>query len=236
MKPFLVFMCSKCRSFTNAPAGQKHRRCSFCGNIIDITKAASAVFDSPEMAVAAVKEFNASRGGDAFERAVEKSKERLLSLIPQDRLKTQDVESSIETTLPSGKGNRLMRLLEKEAKDDACSLDRIESLCKEYYLDWAWVEEQLTKLSNQGLVVFPRPWTVRLVQESSRRMESKTSIDVSKEILTLLKESGGEIHFDRLVKHFGEMGVSPSSVESSLNSLMNRGVIYEPRPGLVSLI
>ena len=236
MKPFLVFMCSKCRNFTNAPAGQKHRKCSYCGKIIDITKAASAVFDSPEMAVVAVKEFNASRGGDAFEKAVEKSRERLLSLMPSEQLESHDVESSSETELPSGKGKRLMRLLEKEAKDDACTLDRIETLCMEYHLEWAWVEEQLIKLSNRGLVAFPRPWTVKLVQEPVGEMESKTSIDVSKEILEVLKNSGGKIPFDALAKHFGELGVNVSSVESSLNSLMNRGVVYEPRPGLVSLI
>jgi hypothetical protein len=229
-------MCPKCRNFTNAPVGQKRRRCSYCGKIIDITKAASAVFDTPEMAVVAVKEFNASRGGDAFERAVEKSREKLLSLMPPNQLKSQDVESSTETTLPSGKSKRLMRLLEKEAKDEACALDRIESLCKEYHLDWIWVEDQLTKLSNRGLVVFPRPWTVKLVQEPVGEMEVTTSIDVSKDILELLRKSGGEIYFDALAKHFAEMGVSVASVESSLNSLMNRGAIYEPRPGLVSLI
>jgi hypothetical protein len=229
-------MCPKCRNFTNAPVGQKHRKCSYCGKIIDISKAASAIFDTPEMAVVAVKEFNASRGGDAFEKAVEKSRERLQSLIPSDELRSKDVESTGESVLPSGKGKRLMRLLEKEAKSKPCSLDRIESLCKEYHLDWVWVEDQLTKLSNRGLVVFPRPWTVKLVQESAKESGTEITVDVSKDILELLKKSGGKLHFDELVEHFGGRGVSVSSVESSLNNLMNQGSIYEPRSGLVSLI
>lgn len=236
LKPYLVFMCPKCRNFTNAPAGQKRRRCSYCGKIIDITKAATAVFDTPEQASLAVKQFNASRGGDAFEQAVEKSKERVRDLIPPSKLSVDDVKGSPRRDLPSGKGKRLMRLLEREAADAACTLDEIESLCDEYQLEWQWVEEQLAKLANRGILVFPRPWSVQLVRESSRKSDTRKNVDISKEIVVLLKEFGGEILFDELVKHFASADIDMDSIIESLDRLMNRGEVYEPRSGLISLV
>ncbi|NHI83004.1 MAG: hypothetical protein EAX81_01685 [Candidatus Thorarchaeota archaeon] len=236
LKPFLVFMCPKCKNFTNAPVGQKRRRCSYCGKIIDITKAATAIFDSPEKASAAVKQFNASRGGDAFDQAVRKTREKMKELIPLTKLRASDVKSNLRQDLPSGKARRLMRLLENEATEKACTLDRIELLCAEYQLDWAWVEHQLTKLANRGVIVFPRPWSIRLVQIASASSKSDLKIDASKEIIVLLKKAGGEMLFDEIVKHFALADVGIDSVEESLDHLMSRGEIYEPKSGMISLI
>ncbi|MFW9846619.1 MAG: hypothetical protein ACFFD6_07720, partial [Candidatus Thorarchaeota archaeon] len=172
-KPFLVFMCPKCRNFTNAPVGQKHRRCSYCGTIIDITKAASALFDSPEKASAAVKEFNASRGGEEFHEAVERSKDRVRALLPSKQVRKKDIFAKEEGELPSRKSQRLMKLLEKEAKTNPCSLDRIADVCSDYQLDWSWTEDQINKLANRGELIFPRPWMIQLVGTSGENLESK---------------------------------------------------------------
>ncbi|MFX1559465.1 MAG: hypothetical protein ACFFBL_02645 [Promethearchaeota archaeon] len=236
MKPFLVFMCSKCSNFTNAPAGQKRRRCSYCGSIIDISKAASALFDTPEMASAAVKEFNASRGGDEFERAVERSRERVLALLPKERVSAEDISSKDETTKLPGKRKRLMQLLHKEAKSTPCSLDRLEELCSSYELDWKWVEGQLEGLSNDGTLIFPRPWSVQLVvtDDLTKTMEF-VSRDVTVEILSLLKESEKMMKIIGIIEKFGEQGISERSVETSLEKLMQKGEIFEPKRGYVSL-
>ena len=236
MKPFLVFMCSKCRNFTNAPAGQKRRRCSYCGTIIDISKAASALFDTPEMASTAVKEFNASRGGDEFEKAVERSRERVLALLPKERVNAEDISSKDETTRPPGKRKRLMKLLNKEAKSTPCSLDRIEELCPEYELEWKWVEGQLEGLSNDGTLIFPRPWSVQLVVADDPTMSKETtSRDVTVEILALLQGPEKMVKVLEIVTRFGKQGISERSVETSLEKLMQKGEIFEPKSGYVSL-
>ena len=235
MKPFLVFMCTKCRNFTNAPVGQKHRRCSYCGTIIDISKAATALFDTPKMASDAVKEFNASRGGDEFDLAVERSKERIRALLPKDPVKVEEISSS-DTSTPPGKRKRLMKLLQKEASRSQCSLDRIEELCPNYELDWKWVEGQLEGLSNSGVLIFPRPWSVQLVvTDDTTKSKETTSRDVTMEILSLLQESKEPLRVRDLVKRFGEKGISEKSVETSLEKLMQKGEIFEPRSGHVSL-
>ena len=215
-KPFLVFRCPKCKNFTNAPAGQKRRRCSYCGHIIDISKAACALFDTPEKASSAVKKFNASRGGDSFMKAVKASKERVRVLLPPEKLSLKDVIDKSEEGLPTGKSKRLLELLEREASKSACSLDRIAELCPEYQLDWLWVEDQINKLSNRGTLIFPRPWTVQLVG--------------------WIQERGGEAEVVHVVEHFEELGISKESVESSLDRLMNQGVIYVPKTGLIGLV
>jgi hypothetical protein len=237
MKQFLVFMCSKCRNFTNAPVKQKRRRCSYCGTIIDVSKAASALFDTPEKASEAVKEFNASRGGDEFEKAVERSRERVLALLPKERVSIEDISSKDEGSRPPGKRTRLMELLHNEAKKTPCSLDRIEELCSDYELEWSWVEGQLESLSNDGTLVFPRPWSVQLVvAEDMSESKDVFSRDVTAEILNLLQESNKALRVTDIVKRFSERGISEQSVETSLEKLMQKGDIFEPERGYVSLV
>ncbi|NHI89481.1 MAG: hypothetical protein EAX87_08160 [Candidatus Thorarchaeota archaeon] len=237
MKPFLVFMCPKCRNFTNAPVGQKRRRCSYCGTIIDISKAASAIFDTPETASLAVKEFNASRGGDEFERAVEKSRERILALLPKQRVSAEEISSGNDRARPPGMRKRLMKLLHSEASTRPCSLDRIEELCPDYGLDWKWVEGQLENLSNDGTLVFPRPWSVQLVA-TDRLPKSKEIVtkDVTNEILEILQLSEEMTSVNDIKEKLSEKGISENSIETSLEKLMQKGEIFEPKSGFVSLV
>jgi len=235
LKQYFVFMCSKCRNFTLAPITQKSRRCSYCGSIIDIKKAAKALFETPETATKAVKEFNA-RGSDEFEKAVERSKERVKSLLPKERIEAESLDSRGQD-LPSGKTQRLMLLLEREAKDKPRSLGEIEGLCNRYQLEWAWVEEQLSKLSNAGVVIFPRPWTLKLVPSvETTDNERGNIVDVSKEIMEFLRQKGNQTTLQRIVSYFETKGVSKASVESSLAKLLRDGEIFEPKSGTVNLV
>jgi len=235
LNPFLVFMCSKCRNFTNAPAGQKRRRCSYCGTIIDISKAASALFDTPEKASDAVKEFNASRGGDEFDKAVERSRDRVRAFLPKERVSIEDISSKEDQSRPPGKRKRLMDLLQKEAKKTHCSLDRIEELCPDYELEWKWVEGQLESLSNNGTLIFPRPWSVQLVaSEDMTKSKDTSSKDVTVEILALLQGQGKVLKVVDIIKRFSSQGISEESVETSLEKLMQKGEIFEPKSGYIS--
>lgn len=237
MKQFLVFMCSKCRGFTNAPAGQKHRRCSYCGSIIDITKANLALFDSPDQASAAVKEFNASKGGDEFKIAVEKSRERIKALMPKESVKRADITSKGDQPIPEGKRRRLMSILDKVARESPCSLDELETLSAEEGLAWSWVEKQIESLSNNGALIFPRPWTVQLVAvEDTDTTSQLATRDVTSDILELLRQEGRPVKVDAIIRHFKKRGISEVSVDSSLERLMRNGDIYQPDASSVSLV
>ncbi len=237
MKQFLVFMCSKCRGFTNAPAGQKRRRCSYCGSIIDITKANLALFDSPEQASAAVKAFNASKGGDEFEEAVERSRERIKALLPSKPVNADELTSKDKTPPPEGKRRRLMTILEKEARDRSCSLDLLEELTTAEGLTWTWVEKQIESLSNSGGLIFPRPWTIQIViTDEVDIQDATTTKDVSSEIISLLKKHEGPLKVKEIVQHFKKKGISEASVDSSLERLMRSGDIFQPTASSVSLV
>jgi hypothetical protein len=237
LKPFLVFKCPKCKNFTNAPAGQKRRRCSYCGTIIDITKAACALFDSPEQASNAVKEFNAARGGDEFQKSVDRSRDRVRALMPKETVAASDISDEETASKTPGKRRRLMALLEREAKKAPISLDRIEELCPRYELDWKWVEGQLEGLSNSGTLIFPRPWSVLLVVSEDNNDDTETvSRDVTVDILAHLSESDKSIKVTDLIKWFEENGISEASVVSSLEKLMQRGEVFEPRSGHIRLV
>jgi hypothetical protein len=237
LKPFLVFMCPKCRNFTNAPVGQKRRRCSYCGTIIDISKSASALFDTPETASLAVKEFNASRGGGEFEKAVERSRERILALLPKQRVSAEEISSGNDRSRPTGMRKRLMKFLQNEARTRPCSLDRIEELCLDYGLDWKWVEGQLENLSNDGTLVFPRPWSVQLVAtDKLPKSKEIATKDVTTEILDLLQLSEEMMSVNDIKEKLSKKGISENSIETSLEKLMQKGEIFEPKSGFVGLV
>jgi len=225
VKQFYVFMCSKCKGFTNAPAGQKRRRCSYCGSIIDITKANLALFDSPEQASTAVKEFNASKGGDEFKESVERSRERVKALMPSEQVNADDITSKGEQPAP------------KEARGKSCSLDRLEELTSADGLAWSWVEKEVESLSTNGALLFPRPWTVQLVTLDQAELPTQiSSKDVSSEIIELLKRRGGQLKVDEIIQYFHQEGVSEASVDSSLERLMRNGDIFQPSASSISLV
>ncbi len=238
MRRFLVFRCSKCQNFTNAPVGQKRRRCSYCGKIINITKAVAALFDSPEEAAIAVKAFNASRGGDEFEKAVEISRERIRKLLPPEEIRRDSLtQGEDESPQAEGKRKRLMSLLKSRASERSCPLDQFEGHCEAAGLEWAWVEEQLQNLANSGSLIFPRPWSIRMVGfEKKDKKESDDEKDVGTSIIRILDERGGRLRVSDIIEHFEEAGVTRTSIERSLERLMQRGDIYEPKQGEVSLL
>ncbi len=236
MKQFVVFMCSKCKGFTNAPAGQKRRRCSYCGSIIDITKANLALFDSPQQASTAVKEFNASKGGTEFNDAVERSRERVKALMPSERVSADDITSKSDEPAPEGKRRRLLAILEKEARGKSCTLDRLEELTTEDGLAWSWVEKQVESLSTNGALIFPRPWIVQLVITEEEIPSQLSDKDVSSEIIELLTKSGGQLKVGDIIHHFEQKGISESSVDSSLERLLRNGHIYQPTASSVNLV
>ncbi len=237
VRAFLVFACPKCRNFTNAPVGQKRRRCSYCGHIIDIRRAQCAFFDTPEAAQRAVKEFNAARGGDEFQRAVERSRERIRSLVPRERISSETLVDTDQPTPQTGKRKTLLTLLETATAKGPCSLDEFADLCEKYRLDWVWVEEQLTKLANQGVVIFPRPWSIQLIQEQKIRTTKRGAVsDITGEIREYLAHHGGNTRVTALVEYFGERGIDEVVVEKALNKMMRKGEIYEPKPGEIKLV
>jgi len=230
-------MCTKCRNFTSSPVGQKRRRCSYCGSIIDITKANCALFDGPEQAMDAVKEFNAARGGDEFQQAVERSKERYRSLLPKTPVDIDKMKTDDEQPVLPGKRARLMALLEEEAKEKSCTLDRLEELSDAQGLSWPWVEKTIQDLSNSGALIFPHPWEVKLVEitdDSSPKNIAER--DVSVEIISFLKVHGERVRVDEIVRHFEMRGISEASVDSSLERLMRSGDIFQPAVGYISLV
>ena len=196
-----------------------------------------ALFDTPEQASAAVKEFNASKGGDEFTAAVERSQARVKALLPPQRINAKDIADDSEQTPPQGKRRTLMTLLQKEARKKPCSLDKLEEMSEARGLEWRWVEKQIESLANNGALIFPRPWTVQLVNIEDKIVDTTSSgKDVSSEIVSLLKSKGGKLMVEEIVKHFTIRGISESSVESSLDRLMRSGDIFQPSPGFVKMI
>jgi hypothetical protein len=230
-------MCPKCKNFTNSPVGQKRRRCSYCGTIIDITKANVALFDGPDQALVAVKEFNAARGGDEFQKVVERSRNRYRSLLPKEPVDADRIVINDEQLPLPGKQARLMSILQEEAREKPCTLDKLEEICTTQRLDWSWVEKAIQGLSNSGALIFPRPWEIQLMQTVEETFpEESVRRDVASEIIAFLKTHKRKARVDEIIDYFKERGISEESVDSSLERLMRSGDIFQPKVGYVSLV
>jgi DNA replicative helicase MCM subunit Mcm2 (Cdc46/Mcm family) len=78
---------------------------------------------------------------------------------------------------------------------------------------------------------------VQLIQSSERKTEkTPKKTDVSHEILAVLREAGGTSAVKEILSRFEARGVNQTSVEDSLDKLMQSGTIFEPRPGVVSIV
>jgi hypothetical protein len=153
---------------------------------------------------------------------------------PVDIAKTISDDGQVE--IPR-KRARLMALLEEEAKDKPCTLNRLEVLCNAQGLSWAWVEKTIQSLSNAGALIFPRPWEVQLVKTAEDTPPtSPIIVDISGEIISFLKSSKGKVRVDEVVRYFKGRGVSEESVDSSLERLMRSGDIFQPAVGYVNLV
>ncbi|MCF2137501.1 MAG: hypothetical protein K9W43_09750 [Candidatus Thorarchaeota archaeon] len=233
MKQYLVFMCPRCRHYTNAPVGQKRRVCSYCGKIIDISKAATALFDDSHAAAEAVKQFNAGKDHD-FEEVVRESREKILRLLPPSRLKVGDVADDVKgETLPTGKTRRLMMLLERLALDQPCTIGELEDACKKYGLQWSWAEAQLEKLFAAGEVFYPTPWKIRYIGAHADKKKPSTIVDITNELLAYLRKHDEEVSVKDLYAHYAQHGVSEESVDAALERLMRQNEIYQPKPNYV---
>ncbi len=169
--------------------------------------------------------------------AVERSRERIKSLLPPQDIDAKDISDDGKQSPPQGKRRTLMTLLEREARKKPCSLDRLEEISTNEGLEWAWVEKQIESLANTGALIFPRPWTIQLVIHDVDDDETVgSSKDVSNEIVSLLRDKGGELSVAEIMDYFIEKGVSESSVENSLERLMRSGDIFQPKPRLVKII
>jgi DNA replicative helicase MCM subunit Mcm2 (Cdc46/Mcm family) len=86
-------------------------------------------------------------------------------------------------------------------------------------------------------VIFPRPWTVQLVKEKETvETRSDRTRDVTDAVMEMLRLQGGSARIQETIDYFEERGVSQASVESSLERLMRSGDIFEPKPGLITII
>jgi len=75
-----------------------------------------------------------------------------------------------------------------------------------------------------------------LVVAEDKDSENVAVRDVTVDILALLSESNESIRMIDLIKRFEEKGISETSVVSSLEKLMQRGKIFEPRSGHVRMV
>ncbi|MHA1770765.1 MAG: hypothetical protein ACTSYL_10120 [Candidatus Thorarchaeota archaeon] len=233
MKQYLVFMCPRCRHYTNAPVGQKRRICSYCGKIIDISKAATALFDDAQAAAEAVKRFNAGKDHD-FEDAVQQSREKILRLMPADRIAVADIADDVQgESFPTGKTRRLLMLLERETHDSPCTLDDFAKICKANGLQWTWVETQLEKLFTAGEIFYPSPWAIRYIGVPSKKKKTGPVEDISNELLAYLREQDRDVSVKDLYAHYAKQGISEESVDASLERLMRKNEIYQPLPNFV---
>ncbi len=244
MQKFLVFKCPKCGAFLYAPVRQKTRRCTYCNHIIKINPAESQLVESIEEASKLVKQYNAKKNSDEFIMAVEASRESIVKLYEYlDMQETESISDDKVTYISGGKSRTLFSLLVQFAKNPI-TLDKFRALAEKYKLDWQWVTDSLEKLSQDGIIIFPKPWEIQLVSESeipgikeTTPVKSKKSMkSLERAIIEFLEAHNMPIKTSELILEFNKYGYSDEEIQKVINGLIASGVLYEPRVNWISLV
>ena len=128
---FYVIRCPQCGRYTYAPTRQKTRLCVFCQQIFKIDPLNAVFVEDTDTARTRVKLYQTGKHHKEFAAAVEKSRERIRSLIPENKVDIEELqESKPERLLLSSRRREFERILFQHARRTPVDLHVIEEVCE----------------------------------------------------------------------------------------------------------
>jgi hypothetical protein len=197
----------------------------------------SAVFvDDANTARTRVKLYQTGKHHKEFMAAVEKSRDKVQSLIPDESVNVEELKEAQDTVQPvSTRRRELESILHKHARKDALDLQVLEQECLKAGIPWDWTVQQLEVLIRTGHLIAPKPWQVQLVTDeisSGASQTRKVSVTKLAQLLgNYLRESKASLSQATLANRLEEEGVSSAGIEEGLNLLRNQGYVLKTSSG-----
>ena len=233
---FYIIRCPKCGHYTYAPTRQKTRLCVYCQRIFKINPLSAVFVENAETARTRVKLYQTGKHHKDFIDAMEKSREKIQSLIPENNMDLQQLQDNKHGIQPvSARRRELEQVLYQCARSKPLDLHILEKECLKVGLSWDWVIPQIENLIRSGHLISPKPWQVRLVTDEispTKKNGKEVSLtQLARKIGNFLQKSKSPLTQDELISHLQKEGVASTGIEEALNLLRSQGYVLKTSKG-----
>jgi len=233
---FYIIRCPRCGHYTYAPTHQKTRLCVFCQRIFKINPLNAVFVDDAGTAQTRVKLYQTGKHHKDFIEAMEKSREKIQSLIPDEKVELEQLQEPIHRTQPiSTRRRELERILYQYARTNALDLGVLEQECLKAGIPWEWVVQQIETLIRSGHLIAPKPWQVRLVTDEPastiKQVKKVNPTTLARTIANILREAQCSLSYDELVSRLEKEALSREGLDEALNILRNQGYVLRTAKG-----
>ena len=235
-KGFYIIRCPKCGHYTYAPTKQKTRLCVYCQRIFKINPLNAIFVNDAATAQTRVKFYQTGKHQKEFLVAVEKSRDKIKSLIPVEALdldQLQDTELRIQPA--STRRRELESILHLKARKSPLDLQDLEQECHKIGIPWHWAVQQIENLIRSGHLISPKPWQIRLITDEPMTTDTEarrvSPTILARKIGDILREAGGSLSPDGIIARLEEEEVSSEGFEEALVLLRNQGYVLKTAKG-----
>ncbi|MFX0169243.1 MAG: hypothetical protein ACFE89_07805 [Candidatus Hodarchaeota archaeon] len=233
---FYIIRCPQCGRYTYAPTPQKTRLCVFCQRIFKIDPLNAVFVEDPETARTRVKLYQTGKHHKEFFTAVEKSREKIRSMIPENVVDIERLqEPKPERLTLSSRRRELERVLFQQARSKPVDLHVIEEACEKAGIPWSWAVTQIQMLIRSGHLIAPKPWQIKLVAEDFKTGEKASKpvnlSTLARRIGQILRESSIPLDLVQLREQLDQESILSIDVEKALNLLSAQGYILKTPTG-----
>ncbi len=233
---FYIIRCPKCGRFTYAPTRQKTRLCVYCQRIFRINPLGAVFVADAVTARTKVKFFQTGKHHREFMALVEKSREKIQSLIPVENVDLEQLQDSEHRIQPaSARRREFERILHQKARKKPLDLHVLEEECLKSGIPWDWATQQIESLIRSGHIISPKPWQVMLIVDDKASADKEarrvSPTRLARIIGNILRNSGNSLSYDELVTRLEEQAVSNVGTEEALDLLRNQGYILKTAQG-----
>ncbi len=233
---FYVIRCPNCGRYTYAPIRQKTRLCVYCQRIFKINPLNAVYVENAETARTYVKQYQSGKHHLEFMHAVEKSRDTIRQLIPDDQIKLDQLQEHQHP--PQSVSNRrreLERILNQHARTSEMDLQVLEQECDTAGIPWDWASHQIEMLIASGHIISPKPWQIRLVvDEATSTKDSEigdSSTKLIREIGEIVRQSQEPLSFAEILAQFKRKFKREVDIEEALDILRHQGYVLKTPKG-----
>jgi hypothetical protein len=210
--------------------------CVYCQKIFKINPLSAVFVDDAKTARARVKLYQTGKHHKEYMDAVEKSRDKIQTLIPEENLNLEQLQDSKPRIQPASMRRReLERILYQRARKEPLNLQVLEQECLKVGIPWEWAIQQIESLIRSGHLISPKPWQVQLVTEGIELPDSQakkvSSTQLAQLLGNVLRDSPAPLSQDELVTHLDGEGISSVGIEEALSLLRNQGYVLKTSTG-----
>ncbi|MFX1564586.1 MAG: hypothetical protein ACFFCH_01195 [Promethearchaeota archaeon] len=233
---FYIIRCPRCGRFTYAPTRQKTRLCVYCQRVFKINPLNAVFVEDAQTAQTRVKLYQTGKHHKEFMDAVEKSREKIESLLPNENVDLEQLQDPKQKIQPiSARRRELERILYQHARTNTLDLQILEKECAKAGIPWNWAAQQIETLIRTGHLISPKPWQIQLVTDDLQPNDSTgkaiSPTNLARAISDVLRKTQTALSQEEIISKLEKRGIASVGIDEALNRLRNQGYILKTSEG-----